>query len=44
MDPYTLDSPKETFAQLILDGSLNTEPLKIQDAGKRKPELWAHLP
>ena len=35
---------KETFAQLVSDGSLNTDPLKIQDAGKRKPELWAHLP
>ena len=35
---------KETFTQLKLDGSLNTEPLKIQRGGKGRPELWAHLP
>ena len=35
---------KETFAQLISDGSLITEPVKIQSGGKRKPDLWAHLP
>ena len=34
----------ETFAKLMADGLINTNPVKIQKASKGKIELWAHLP
>ena len=35
---------QETFAKLMADGLINTNPVKIQKASKGKIELWAHLP
>ena len=35
---------RETFAKLMADGLINTNPVKIQKASKGKIELWAHLP
>ena len=35
---------QETFAKLMADGLINTNPVRIQKASKGKIELWAHLP